>query len=387
MHNEQWISDSLNALRRADLERTLVASPQTGGRIRVAGTDYLNFSSNDYLDLSRNTELISRASEELHRLGAGATASRLMAGNLDLHCRLESRLAEWKDYDCALLFGSGYLANIGLITSLVGRGDAVFVDRLAHASIVDGALLSRASVKRFRHNDVSHLKQFLTRSAGRGQQLIVTESVFSMDGDIAPLKELAAAAAECGALIIIDEAHATGVFGPHGAGLIRELDLSDSVNVSMATLGKALGGYGGFVACSQAMRDLIVNRARPFIFTTALPPSVVGSAIAALDLLGRNPSLGRNLLENAEFFRSRLREAGLDTGLSQTQIVPVMLNDNSRALKLAASLRQQGIIANAVRPPAVPKGTARLRLSVTLAHSRDDLARAAAVIVGAVSAH
>ncbi len=384
MRGEQWISDSLNELRSADLQRTLVAYPQAGGRIRIDGRDYLNFSSNDYLDLSRNPELISRSTDELHSLGTSATASRLMAGSLDVHGELESRLSEWKGYECALLFGSGYLANIGLITSLVGREDSLFVDKLAHASIIDGARLSRASVHRFRHNDASHLKQSLERAAGRGRQLIVTESVFSMDGDIAPLKDLTTVAADHGALIMIDEAHASGVFGPNGAGLIKELCLADTVNLSMATLGKALAGYGGLVACSKAMRDLIVNRARPFIFTTALPPAAIGSAMAALDVLLRTPSLGRDLLENAAFFRSALHQAGLDTGPSQSQIVPIMLHDNRLALDLAAALREQGIIANAIREPAVPSGTARLRLSVTLAHTKEDLATTADVIAGTV---
>jgi len=265
------------------------------------------------------------------------------------------------------------------VTALAGRGDHVFLDRLCHASLVDAAVLSRAELHRFRHNDPEHLAALLAAASG-GRRLVVTESVFSMDGDTAPLRELAAAAKSAGAMMLVDEAHATGVLGPGGAGLVRDLGLESCVTISMGTLSKALGGYGGFLACSEPVRDWLVNRARAFIYSTALPPAACGSALGALNVLERTPDLGCRLLERAAGFRERLRALGFETGASVTPIIPVLLGENDRALRLAAALREQGILAPAIRPPTVPAGTARLRLSVTLAHSEEDLAAAAAAL-------
>ena len=385
MHSEAWIDEDLAELRGKSLERRLSVFSEAGGKIKIDGRTFLNFSSNDYLGLARHPEVISTARECLESYGCGAAASRLITGTLEPHCRLERVLAALKGYPEALVFGSGFLANAGVITSLVGRSDFVFADKLAHASIIDGIVLSRAKLKRFHHNDPDHLKSLLGQTPASGRKLVVTESVFSMDGDIAPLPEITSLAVESGAMVMVDEAHATGVFGPGGGGLIRQYGLEEQVNVSMGTLSKALGGYGGFIACSPALRDLLVNRARSFIYTTGLPPSAVGSALGALAVVEKAGNPGVELLERAAIFRKRLQEAGLVTLNSQSQIIPVLIGENARTLAVAQRLKSKGILTAAIRPPTVPDGTARLRLSVTLDHTADDLEWAAEEIITATT--
>lgn len=383
MKSEQWIEQELEGLRRESLERRLTVYGRAGGKIEIGGRTFLNFSSNDYLGLSHHPEVIRASRRYLEGHGCGATASRLVTGTLPPHEELESRLAHLKGYGTALVFGSGFLANAGLIASLAGRNDHVFADKLAHASIIDGAALSRANLKRFRHNDPEHLESLLKQCPASGRRLIVTESVFSMDGDIAPLAEIAALAVGYDAMTMIDEAHATGVFGPGGSGLIRHHGLEDRVNVSMGTLSKALGGYGGFVACSASLRNLLVNRARSFIYTTGLPPSVVGSAIGALGVIEKSQNPGAELLDRAAVFRKKLQEEGLDVSNSQSQIIPVVIGDNAKTLAAAERLKSRGILAVAIRPPTVPEGTSRLRLSLTLDHGAEELEWAAREIVEA----
>lgn len=370
---ETWIEKELDGLKAAGLERKLVVYPDTGVTLRAGGREVLNFSSNDYLGLSRDPAILAASQQAVRRYGAGAAASRLVSGTLACHEELEQTLAAFKGYPAALVFGSGYGANVGIISSLVSRDDHVFIDRLAHASLVDAAVLSRARVHRFRHNDPADLQRVLRACAPGGRRLLVTESVFSMDGDIAPVRELTDVAEAGGAMVLIDEAHATGVFGPGGAGVIRQSGCESRIHCSMGTLSKALGGYGGFVACSDTMRNWLVHKARSFIYSTALPPAMVGAALGALDVLRAHPGMGRELLDRAARFRARLQELGLDTGSSRSQIIPVLVGDNERALRLHRRLMEQGILAVAIRPPTVPKGTARLRLSVTLDHSPEML--------------
>jgi len=399
---EDWIQPVLDKLFSRGLERRAALYPETGGKIRINDREVLNFSSNDYLDLAHHPHVKERAIQALEKYGVGATASRLLTGTLPIHDELEERLAKEKGYEAALVFGSGYLTNAGTIPVLAGRNDVIFADKLVHASIIDACNLSGAKLVRFAHNDFQSLEKRLKNfpaigkedsvcerrvadpKAGR-RKLIITESIFSMDGDLAPLREIAELAKKHGAMLMVDEAHASGIFGPHGAGLIRELGLEDSVTVSMGTLSKAFGGYGGFVACSSILRRLLVNSARAFIFTTAPPPAVIGAALGALDVLEASPNLGTCLLANAKYFRDLLNEAGLNTLNSESQIVPVIIGDNKKAMAVSRKLREQGIIAAAIRPPTVPKGTARLRLSVTLAHRIGDLERAAAMIIKTVT--
>jgi len=277
MKNERWIADALRQLSEQDLQRQL--PPETPP---VPRRTTVNFSSNDYLGLRRNPDVIRTAVAYLRRFGTSAGASRLLSGSLECHRELEELLAQFKGYPASLLFGSGYLANCGVVPALVGRGDVVVADRLVHASLVDSILLSGARLLRFRHNDPEHLDALLDKSVGR-RKLVVTESVFSMDGDVAPLKEVVSVAVRHGAMVFVDEAHATGIFGREGSGLVCAESLCESVNISMGTLSKALASYGGFVCCSSAMKDFLINRARTFIYSTALPPSAAGAAIAALN--------------------------------------------------------------------------------------------------------
>lgn len=381
MHYEAWISERLCDLSKRHLDRHVQAYLEAGGKIRIGDRTYLNFSSNDYLNLARHPDVVAKAAEALRAAGCGATASRLLTGTLTWHDELEQKLARYKGYACALLFGSGFLANVGTIPALMGRNDYVFADKLVHASIVDAIMLSRAKLYRFRHNDVEHLEQLLKKSETSGRRLIVTESVFSMDGDLAPLQDIAHVAQRHGAMVMVDEAHATGVFGPKGGGLVREWGLEPMINIGLGTLSKAFGGYGGFVACSESMRAFLINHARSFIYSTALPPSVVGAALGTMQVIEESCDLGAQLLKNAAVFRNRLQEAGLNTGNSASQIIPIMVGKNSKALAISEKLREQGIIGVAIRPPTVPQGTARIRLSVTLAHTREDLEHVGQVII------
>jgi 8-amino-7-oxononanoate synthase len=382
MHHEAWITERLYDLSKSHLNRHLQAYPEAGGKIRIGDRTYLNFSSNDYLNLARHPDVVAKAAGALNAAGCGATASRLVTGTLAWHDELELMLARHKGYPSALLFGSGFLANVGTIPALMGKNDHVFADKLVHASIVDAIMLSRARLYRFRHNDVEHLDELLRKgSTTSGRKLIVTESVFSMDGDLGPLQDIAHVAQRHGAMVMVDEAHATGVFGPKGSGLVREWGLESSVNISLGTLSKAFGGYGGFVACSESVRAFLVNHARSFIYSTALPPPVVAAALGALQVIEGSSDLGAQLLNNAAALRNRLQEAGLNTGNSASQIIPVMVGENSKALAISQELRERGIIGVAIRPPTVPQGTARIRLSVTLAHTKEDLEHVGQVII------
>jgi 8-amino-7-oxononanoate synthase len=382
---ENWIQPILDDARAKGLERTARIYPEAGGKITVDGKEVLNFSSNDYLDLAHHRHVMDCSREALDQYGIGSTASRLVTGTLPIHEELEERIAKEKGYPAALVFGSGYMANAGTIPVLVGRDDIIFADKLVHASMIDACKLSSAKLVRFAHNDVQALETRLEQFPASGsRRLIITESVFSMDGDIAPLPEIAALAEKHGAMLMVDEAHSSGTFGPKGAGLILEYGLEKSVTVSMGTMSKAMAGYGGFVACSENLRKLLVSSSRAFIYTTAPPPAVMGAALGIMDVLGSSPRLGSILQANADYFRSLLHEADLDTLQSQSQIIPIVIGDNERAVAISRNLREQGIIAAAIRPPTVPTGSARLRLSVTLAHHVGDLEFAAKEIIKAV---
>ena len=383
---ETWIADELAARRREGLERSLIVLDSAGPRVTVGGRALLNVSGNDYLGLAHHPQVLARARECLDRFGAGASASRLVVGTLACHEELEARLARFKGCPAALTFGSGYAANLGLIPALAGRADRVFIDRLAHASLVDGAVLSRARLQRFRHNDADHLAALLGKCPAGGRKLVVTESVFSMDGDCAPLRDLAAAADRHGALLLVDEAHATGVFGPSGGGCVRAAGLEDRVNLSMGTLSKALGSQGGCVACSTEMRAWLINQSRSFIYSTALAPAAAGAALGALDVLEREPERGAGLLAKAARVRDRLNAAGLDTGASASQIVPVIAGASERALRVGLRLREAGFLAVAIRPPTVPKGTARLRISLSLDHTEAELVALTEAVIAAFKA-
>jgi glycine C-acetyltransferase/8-amino-7-oxononanoate synthase len=356
------------------------------GRVVLADRDdrpLLDFSSNDYLALSQHPALIQASREALERYGVGVGAARLMSGDLALFHQLEREVADFKGCAAALLFGSGYMANVGMIPALVGRGDVVFTDRLDHASIYDGCRLAGARLLRFRHNDLAHLESLLKKERGTGHGLVVVESLYSMDGDIAPLAELVALKNRHSCLLMVDEAHATGLYGDQGGGLIQAAGLEGEVEVVMGTFGKALGSYGAYVAGSQTLRDYLINRARSFIYSTGLPPAVVGASLAAVKLVRDNPELRLRLVEKATYFKECLKGEGLPGTPGPSHIVPVMVGDGGVALCLAEECCRQGLFATAIRPPTVPEGTARVRFSVTMHHQKPALAEAARLLMSA----
>jgi glycine C-acetyltransferase/8-amino-7-oxononanoate synthase len=375
------VAERLQELRDRGLYRQLrlVSGPQ-GPRVLLGGRPVLLLCSNNYLGLADHPKVRGAAAEAAMRWGAGAGASRLISGNMEPHRRLEARLAEFKGYEASLLFGSGYLANTGVIAALAGAGEVVFSDELNHASIVDGCRLSRAETFVYRHGDLEHLAWGLEQAGGRGS-LIVSDGIFSMDGDIAPLPGLAELARRHGCRLMVDEAHATGAIGPGGRGSVAAAGLGDEVDIVVGTLGKALGSYGAYACASAETIDYLVNSARPFIFSTAPPPPSVAAATAALELV--SPHRVERLQANAARFRAALAATGLSAGPSQTQIVPIEVGDAETAMDLCERVLERGVFAQGIRPPTVPEGSSRLRFTVMASHRIGELERAAKLVGGA----
>ena len=374
------ISERLAELESSGLRRRLrVIEGSQGPEVVLDGRPVLLLCSNNYLGLADHPRLRRAAADAALSLGTSAGASRLISGSMSIHGELESRLAEFKETEAALLFGSGYLANVGAIAALAQRGEVVFSDELNHASIIDGCRLARAETFVYRHADTEHLEWGLRRAAGRAA-LIVTDGVFSMDGDIAPLPELADLARHYGCRLLVDEAHATGCIGPGGRGSVAAAGVTDEVDVIVGTLGKALGGYGAYVCGSRELVDFLVNSARPFIFSTAPPPASVAAARAALELLADRPERVDRLRANAAALSEGLRSEGLEPIGSETQIVPLVIGEADDAMALCERLLAEGVFAQAIRPPTVPPGTCRLRLTTMATHRVTDLQRAARLI-------
>jgi len=355
--------------RRQLLRRLVPSSERAPARAIRDGREYVDFSSNDYLGLSAHPALVAAAREALERYGVGSGASRLMSGDLAIHHELEEAVAAFKGTEAALVFNSGYQANTGIVPALLGRRDAVFADHLCHASQLDGAILSRAAVFRFRHNDPEHLDRMLGKRRGSfDRALVMTESVFSMDGDRAPLSPLLEVCRRHRCALLVDEAHATGVFGPQGRGCVEAEGLAGRVDLVMGTFSKALGGVGAYLAASRIGIDTLVNTARSFIYSTALPPAVIAADLAALRLCLSGETRGEELLRRAASFRDALRRNGWTAG-GESQIVPVLAGESDRAVALSKTLAERGFLVLPVRPPTVPEGSARLRFSLTAAHT------------------
>jgi 8-amino-7-oxononanoate synthase len=374
------IADRLEELRDRGLHRRLrLVESSQGPRVTLDGQPVLLLCSNDYLGLAAHPRVRGAAAEAAVRWGAGAGASRLISGNMAPHRSLERRLAAFKGYDSALLFGSGYLANIGSISALAGRGEVVFSDELNHASIIDGCRLSRAETFVYRHRDVEHLAWGL-REAGERAALIVSDGLFSMDGDVAPLADLVELARRHNCRLMVDEAHATGALGPGGRGSVAAAGLSGEVDLVIGTLGKALGSYGAYACAGSETIEYLLNAARPFVFSTAPPPPVVAASAAALDLLESEPQRVERLAGNAATLRATLRAEGLEVGGNGTQILPVAVGDANLAMELCDRLLARGIFAQGIRPPTVPEGTSRLRFTVMSTHETDELSEAAKLV-------
>jgi 8-amino-7-oxononanoate synthase len=371
------ITAELLRIEEAGLYRKLrrVESDQ-GPTLRLDGRDVINFSSNNYLGLANHPSLCKAAKEAIDRYGCGSGASRLISGNMTLHEELENKISELKGTEAALVFNSGFQANTGILSTLVGEGDAIFSDALNHASVIDGCRLSRANVVVYGHCDVDDLEQGLKDAPSIARKLIVTESLFSMDGDEAPLADIVSLAEKHGAMVMVDEAHATGIYEPNGSGLVAKLGLGDRVPIQMGTLGKALGGFGAYVAGSQALRQLLINRCRSFIFTTSLPPAVMAMAIAAIDLIKKEPQRRQALRDNCQLLRAGLEAQGYSVRASRSQILPLMIGDATQCMKLSEDLLQRGVFAQGIRPPTVPPGTSRLRITLMATHKREHIDRA-----------
>ncbi len=371
------VAERLEELRGSGLHRRLrLIGGAQGPRVVLDDRPVLLLCSNNYLGLAEHPRVREAAAEAALRWGAGAGASRLISGSMEPHRSLEERLAAFKGYEDALLFGSGYLANVGAISALARREDVVFSDELNHASIVDGCRLSRAETFVYRHADVEHLAWGLREAEGRGA-LIVTDGVFSMDGDVAPLEGLAQLASDHGCRLMVDEAHATGALGPGGRGSVAAAGLSGEVDLVMGTLGKALGSYGAYVCADAELTEYLLNTARSFIFSTAPPPPALAAALAALELLEAEPERVERLGANAAALRQGLAAEGLAVGGSQTQIVPLEVGEAGPTMELCELLLERGVFAQGIRPPTVPAGSSRLRFSVMATHDEGELREAA----------
>ena len=371
-----WTGDLENDLRRLDglsLRRSIV-TPETGQEphISLEGHRYTLFTSNNYLGLSTHADVIQASIEATRTYGTSVSASRLLCGSTPLHEELEARLAALKSREACLLFSSGYLANLGLMTAFLDSGDVIFSDRLNHASIVDGSRLSAAQVVLYDHCDPNHLEVLLHETPAK-RRLIVSESVFSMDGDLAPVPELLELAERFGALLVLDEADATGLLGEDGAGVLSLLGISDGPIVIVGTLSKALGSMGGFVAADQTLISVLESRARSFIFNTALPAGAVAAALASIGLLESEPWRRDRSLSLARTLRDGILQREFPPSSSVTQIVPLMIGDAEAALALDSRLREAGVLARAIRPPTVPEGTSRIRFNVMATHSEQDI--------------
>ncbi|HXN38188.1 MAG TPA: 8-amino-7-oxononanoate synthase [Solirubrobacteraceae bacterium] len=381
------IEQRLEELERLGLTRRLrlVSGPQ-GPTVLIDGKPVLLLCSNNYLGLADHPRVREAAAEAAMRWGVGAGASRLVSGTMTIHRRLEEQLAEFKRSEACLLFGSGYLANIGVIGALAGRGDTIFSDELNHASIIDGCRLSGAQVVVYRHRDVESLEWSLHRHSGRRggeRRLIVTDSVFSMDGNVAPLSEIVELAGIHGARLMVDEAHATGNLGPGGRGAVAQAGLEGEVDVVVGTLGKALGSYGAYACASEEMVRYLINTARPLIFSTAPPPPAVAGALAALALLQERPHRVQRLRSNARALRRALAARGFAVNEADMHIVPLIVGDERDAMRLCQEGIERGVFAQAIRPPTVPAGTSRLRLTVMASHTASDLRMAADILADA----
>lgn len=370
----QWITDELSSLNAQGLFTNIrtLESPQ-GARITVNGESKLNFCSNNYLGLANDPRLKKAAQDAIERWGVGPGAVRTIAGTMSFHTELEERLAKFKGAEATISFQSGFTANLATIPALVGKGDLIFSDALNHASIIDGCRLSRAKIIPYKHNDVDDLRRVVSENSPFNKALLVTDGVFSMDGDIAPLDKLVDVAEEHGLIFMVDDAHGEGVMGHGGRGIVDHFGLHGRVDVEIGTLSKAFGVVGGYVAGARAIVDWLRQRGRPFLFSSAVTPADVAACLAAVDILENSTELVDKLWENGRYFKAHMQKMGFDIGMSQTPITPVMLGEATVAQKMSQRLFEEGVFATAIGFPTVPRGKARIRVMLSAAHTQTDL--------------
>ena len=376
MYNDDFFRLEMHKIKELGLYREIRKIEKIEGKyINIAGKSYIDFSSNNYLGLRDDKRIILSGKEAAEKYGAGSGASRVVTGNSSIYSRLEEKIAEFKGKDKALIFNSGYDANIAIFSSIFDESDIIFADKLIHASIIDGIKLSGAKLLRYKHNDIADLKIKMAKYSGKYKKIgVVTESVFSMDGDIGKIKEISDLKKIENFIFIVDEAHATGIFGERGSGVIEELGLEkNNVDVIMGTLGKALGSYGAYIAADSIIVEFLINRARPFIFSTALPPFSCGAALKAIELIMEKKVLTEKLYENIMFARKNAESSGFALPKDITPIVPLIIGSNSEVVKLQKLIFDNGYVAAGIRPPTVPEGKSRIRLTINPYHDREDI--------------
>jgi glycine C-acetyltransferase len=370
----QYLSAVIESLKEQRLYRRLrVLDDEQTARARFDGRSVVNLSSNNYLGLTTHPRLRERALEATRTFGVGSGSVRTIAGTMAIHMELERKLAEFKNTEAVVVFQSGFAANAGTVAAVLGREDVIVSDELNHASIIDGARLSRAEIKVFAHRDAAAARKILEEQPKERRKLLITDGVFSMDGDLGALPELATLAEEFGCIMMVDDAHASGVFGRNGRGTIDHFGLHGRVDIQVGTLSKAIGALGGYVAGSRALIEFLYHRARPFLFSTSHPPGVAAACIAAIDVLMDEPQLIERLWDNTKFFKAGLARLGFDTGTSESPITPVIAGDGALAMKLSDRLFEEGVFAQGIAFPTVPRGKARVRTIVTASHTRDEL--------------
>ena len=373
-----YLADELAELREQKLFRyPKVLTGQQQARAVFNGREVINLSSNNYLGLATHPRMIAAAAGAAQEFGAGSGAVRTIAGTMDIHVELEKKIAAFKHTEAALVFQSGFTANAGTVAAVLGKDDMIISDELNHASIIDGCRLSRAGIRVFQHGDIDGLRKLLdetdaVRDAGH-HVLVVTDGVFSMDGDIAKLPEIVRAAKEHGAITMVDDAHASGVLGRNGRGTVDHFDLHGQVDIQVGTLSKAIGVLGGYVAGSRTLIDYLIHRGRPILFSTSHPPAVTAACMEAFDILLEEPEIIDKLWENTRFFKKGLEDLGFNTGISQTPITPVIVGEGALAMKLSDRLFEEGVFAQALAFPTVPRGKARVRTIVMATHTQEDL--------------
>jgi glycine C-acetyltransferase len=370
----EFLSTELDTLKAQGLYRPLrILSDEQKAKTTVDDRQVVNLSSNNYLGLTTHPRLRERAIDAIHRYGVGTGSVRPIAGTLDIHMELERKLAAFKQTEAVVVFQSGFTANAGTVAAILAKDDVVISDELNHASIIDGCRLSRAAIKVFPHKDADAARRILKELPRSRRTLLITDGVFSMDGDLGPLPDLCAVAEEFGCIMMVDDAHASGVFGRNGRGTIDHFDVHGRVDIQVGTLSKAIGVLGGYVAGNRALVDFLHHRARPFLFSTSHPPAVAAACMAAIDVLLDEPHIIDRLWENTRFFKAGLRALGFNTGMSESPITPVIVGEGALAMKLSDRLFTQGVFAQGIGAPTVPPDKARVRTIVTATHTREDL--------------